>query len=274
MAKLFFPIIKQQSGINVVFLTLSLFCMLLSGGVTGCATAPKPAILHLKPYPRDAERCAVHPRFASFKIKTLAVLPFEDSDKTIRGDWVSPSETTIAEYLYPIQEDGEYVAGLIGNELVNSFKYNLVERSKIDKIVGEMALGQTGLIDEQKAKMMGNLIGADAIITGRVTNCFTSLLWRVERGGSWFAAYLASVNFRIRMIDVESGSIVVNCEKSGNSYNYLDREYFLNSDVEMNTNFAETIRALHGTDSVGRIGYIAKKLTREIVQEIPYPADF
>jgi curli biogenesis system outer membrane secretion channel CsgG len=278
MAKPFFPIIKQQAGIGVAFLTVSLFSMLISGGASGCAPATKPvkkpAIMNLKPFPREPEPCAVHPRFASFRIKTLAVLPLEDSDKTMREDWVTPSKTKMPRYKYPIQKDGEYLAGVLENELVNSFKYTLVERVKIDKIIGEMALAQTGVINPEKAKMIGKLIGADAIITGRVDRCYSSLVRKTQKGGAWLATYVATVSFTIRMVDVEGGTIILNCRKSGNSRNFLDKEYSFNSHEEARTHFAGMKAALHGIHIEERIDYVARKLMIETVEEFPPPADF
>lgn len=47
--------------------------------------------------------------------------------------------------------------------------FTLVDRSTIDKVISEMKLSQSGLVDESTAAKLGNLIGAQGIYTGIVT---------------------------------------------------------------------------------------------------------
>lgn len=45
----------------------------------------------------------------------------------------------------------------------------IVERAMLDRLLGEMKLGQSGLIDPETAKKVGKIAGVDAIVTGSVT---------------------------------------------------------------------------------------------------------
>lgn len=47
--------------------------------------------------------------------------------------------------------------------------FTLVDRASIDKLLSEMQMGQSGLVDPNTAARIGKLIGAQGIYTGRVT---------------------------------------------------------------------------------------------------------
>ncbi len=46
--------------------------------------------------------------------------------------------------------------------------FTVVERTRMDQVMQELQLGQTGLVDEAQAAQVGRMLGADAIITGNV----------------------------------------------------------------------------------------------------------
>ena len=48
-------------------------------------------------------------------------------------------------------------------------KYIPLERSKIANVLKEFSLSQSGLIDEGESKKIGKMVGADAVIMGKVT---------------------------------------------------------------------------------------------------------
>lgn len=53
-------------------------------------------------------------------------------------------------------------------QLVNLRRFHLLERSALDKILEEHALGMSGVVDEAKAVQAGKIAGADAIVMGSV----------------------------------------------------------------------------------------------------------
>jgi curli biogenesis system outer membrane secretion channel CsgG len=67
----------------------------------------------------------------------------------------------------------QLVAKLVQNEY-----YTVIERSKIEALMEEQALSLSGMINEDKAVEVGNLIGAQAMITG-------SGLYSVKDEGAW-----------------------------------------------------------------------------------------
>lgn len=81
----------------------------------------------------------------------IAVLPFRELDgrATVLGSYISEELVT----------DLFMLGGL-----------DIVERSMLDRIVGEAKLGETGVIDSETATKLGKIAGADAIVTGTITD--------------------------------------------------------------------------------------------------------
>ncbi len=75
-------------------------------------------------------------------------------------------------------------------KLVQSGQYIVVEREKLDSILKEQELADSGLLDEGSATKIGKLVAADVILTGSFA----------KQGGSW------KVN--LRLVDVETGIII------------------------------------------------------------------
>lgn len=74
----------------------------------------------------------------------IAVLPFQIED----GDW------------------GEEYASAIGLHLARIGRFVQVERSALSKILDEQRFTESGLVDNETRKRIGQLTGADLIITG------------------------------------------------------------------------------------------------------------
>lgn len=80
---------------------------------------------------------------------TVAVLPFDASDEKLRGQAAEASE-------------------LLAVQLGTKPNLWLIERTDIEKIFGEQTLGLSGLADPASAARVGQLLGAKALITGRL----------------------------------------------------------------------------------------------------------
>ncbi len=85
---------------------------------------------------------------------------------------------------------GSYLAEELVTHLVQNGQVDIVERAMLDRVLGELKLDQSGLIDPESAKKVGRLSGADAVLSGTITNLAT----------------FVAVNCRI--IDAESGRIL------------------------------------------------------------------
>ncbi len=91
---------------------------------------------------------------ATQPIPTIAVLPFD-----------SRSRNSDAEQL------GRSIAELLSVALMEEGEFELVERAELEKILNELQLSDSGLIDQQTQLQIGHLVGARILITG---SCFKS----------------------------------------------------------------------------------------------------
>ncbi len=64
---------------------------------------------------------------------------------------------------------GSFLAEELFTHLVNA-GLEIVERSMLDKVLGEIKLDQTGVIDASTAKQVGKVVGVDAVVTGSITD--------------------------------------------------------------------------------------------------------
>jgi len=63
---------------------------------------------------------------------------------------------------------GSSASELVGVQLGKSGNLVLIERSSLDAVLSEQGMGLTGAVDPQSAVKLGNLIGAQILVTGRV----------------------------------------------------------------------------------------------------------
>jgi len=110
--------------------------------------------------------------------KKIAVLPFQYYDGR-----ESPGSTIVSEHLT--------------TAIVQERALQVVERTLIDKIMGEMKLGKSGIIDQQTTKELGKVLGVDAIVTGTLIEDINS----------------SKIEINARLIKVETGDILVAASK-------------------------------------------------------------
>lgn len=63
---------------------------------------------------------------------------------------------------------GEEITDLIMVHLTQNPNLRLVERERLKKVLSEMGLGLTGVVDEDQAVQIGKVVGAKILVTGRV----------------------------------------------------------------------------------------------------------
>ena len=85
---------------------------------------------------------------------------------------------------------GEIVAEWLITSLVNTGRFEVVERAQLQKILKEQQLGMTGMINQDTAAKVGELLGVKVIITGSV----------IQMGNTY--------DVNARLISVEDGSIL------------------------------------------------------------------
>ena len=125
--------------------------------------------------------------------------------------------------------------GLLTAELQRTGRFDLLERSRIEQALKELALGQTGLLDEKTAKEAGKLIGADAVLVGEISSCqheVKQIEYRYQRDRAQMVPlppgdhtpdivtlpsesrtytvekYDASIGFSLRLISVGTGEVL------------------------------------------------------------------
>lgn len=87
--------------------------------------------------------------------------------------------------------DGNIVSERFTTELINRRTLRVVERDKIEKVLGELKLQNAGSIDPESAKRVGRMLGADLLVLGGM----------VELQGK-------VLELNIRLASVESGEAV------------------------------------------------------------------
>jgi len=105
--------------------------------------------------------------------------------------------------LQEMLSNADIIVGAITTEVVNTNRFRVVERSRIDKIMREQGFQRSSLTSEQVVKV-GRLLGVNKIITGEYS----------EDG------YNSTVN--IRLIDVETGDIEAAASYQFNSRYLVD----------------------------------------------------
>ena len=77
-------------------------------------------------------------------------------------------------------------------ELVNTNKYRVIERSRVEQVINEQRFQATQMTAVQIAKV-GNILGINKIITGEMSNNTTSVRLVDTQSGEIEAAYTSSV---------------------------------------------------------------------------------
>lgn len=108
---------------------------------------------------------------------------------------------------------GSAVADMLITQLARSNRFVLIERSRIDQILNEQALGQSGTITETTAPQVAQLLGVESIIIGRI-------LQASQESGShkfedekdkWYLKLKASIGVALisyKMINAATGEVL------------------------------------------------------------------
>ncbi|MFH1079451.1 MAG: fibronectin type III domain-containing protein [Pseudomonadota bacterium] len=163
-------------------------CLVLTGIVLlfsitfiSCASAPEVAQEELLTSGSDERemkgRIYVSPNAGKRLYQKVAVMPFR-----------APAELA-----------GASMSDLFATELLYIHKYELVERSQMEQVLGEQALGLKGVTESALAMRVGKILNAQGVIVGTVPEYGSKASGKSE---------LAAIGLNVRMIDVKDGSIV------------------------------------------------------------------
>jgi len=171
----------------------------------GCAGMPVPGMPGQGAATLQPAQFA-YPPFDGLK-KRLAVIRFENKVKTPLPDasW----------------KIGEGLTEMLTSELFKTGRFVMVERAALSDIVKEQELGQTGLVRKETVARVGELLGAQLLVAGAVTEFEAQ-----SKGGGGgvgyrgFAVQLqassAHVAVDVRLVDATTGQILssLNAEAS------------------------------------------------------------
>lgn len=116
---------------------------------------------------------------ATIKVKSIAILPFKDktTNSPIKGDV------------------GSLAVDELTTLLVNTERFNVIERERLDAVLAEQGLAGKGIVDSATAAQVGKVLGVELIFTGAVTN------WEVKESKS--ATFILVGGGSERAIDID-----------------------------------------------------------------------
>jgi curli biogenesis system outer membrane secretion channel CsgG len=163
---------------------------------------------------------------------TLPLLPTASANEVQIAQAQNQSRPRIAVLSFDYSGTGNYywwdgntnaaegVSDLLTNKLVQSGRYTMIERSRIDAVLQEQNLAASGRIDPSTAAQVGRILGADAVVLGSITRFNLD-----ERGGSGSLfgfggssrRRTAEVQLTARIVNTTTSEIVIAAEGVGSA---------------------------------------------------------
>jgi hypothetical protein len=94
--------------------------------------------------------------------------------------------------------------------LVNTHKFDVVDRDKIDKVIAEQQYGESGAMDPARCVKAGKIIGADYFLTGAISYFIVrqSSIENPYARGNWTHTVTAEILVDMRIVDTRTSKIV------------------------------------------------------------------
>ncbi|MBU4561342.1 CsgG/HfaB family protein [bacterium] len=105
------------------------------------------------------------------------------------------------------------VSDMFITELIGIGKFDVIERGQLDKVLGEYKLSLSGILDEKTRKELGRLLGVDAIFLGSAVVRKTPVFLAMQYSAVATTVYETAIS--VRLVDIETGSILISCSTSG-----------------------------------------------------------
>ncbi len=152
---------------------------------------------------------------AAQELENITVLPFDG--------WTG-NVTAAREYQNALTDK-------IATKIIQSHRFNVIDRVHLDKVLAEQDLHLTGLIDESTVVQMGKVLGVHKLIVGRFTRNSTEHHAAEYYEGKKIsdAYYSAMVQTTIKLLDVESGRYLEAAEAEGTGRGSDRRNALLNA---------------------------------------------
>ena len=107
---------------------------------------------------------------------------------------------------------GRAAADVFVTALMETGKFSMIERDKVDIVLAEQDFGATGRITPQTAAQIGKMLGVDLLLTGSVTQFSISRTGGGIRGVS-VGVTTGKVVLQSRLVNTTTGEIVVAAEE-------------------------------------------------------------
>ncbi|MEO0367928.1 MAG: CsgG/HfaB family protein, partial [Pseudomonadota bacterium] len=78
------------------------------------------------------------------------------------------SKVAVLPFKAPVELAGASIADVFTTEILKTYKYRLIERSQMEQVLDEKALGMQGVISSSEAIQIGKLLGVEGVILGTV----------------------------------------------------------------------------------------------------------
>jgi curli biogenesis system outer membrane secretion channel CsgG len=146
--------------------------------------------------------------------RRIAVLDF---------DFSSLSDTSFLSGVYAGNAASKGVSNLLTNELVKSGQFVVIERSRIDAVLAEQNLGNSGRVEPTTAAQIGRILGVDAVLIGSVTKFSVEGESRDVSVGGFFgiggsqSKKTATVQIAGRLVSTATAEILAVAEGAGES---------------------------------------------------------
>ncbi len=144
--------------------------------------------------------------------RRIAVLDF---------DFSNLSDTSFLSGVYAGNAASKGVSNLLTNELFKTGQFIVIERSRIDAVLAEQNLGNSGRVEPTTAAQIGRILGVDAVLIGSVTKF--SVEGESRSVGGFFGIggnqtkKTATVQIAARLISTATAEILAVGEGAGES---------------------------------------------------------
>lgn len=112
--------------------------------------------------------------------------------------------------------DLEVATSVIYAGMINCADFELISRTDVDRLIHEHELASTGLIDDSTAPAFGKMLGAEYLLITNVTG-----LNSTKKSGGLIGGgknnYLVTARMSARIVEVESGRVVLAATSSADS---------------------------------------------------------
>jgi curli biogenesis system outer membrane secretion channel CsgG len=152
-------------------------------------------------------------------------------------------------------QPGVALSDLLTDKMVNSGKFNVLDRTHLSSTLGEHQLAASGEVDPQTAISAGRMTGARYLVTGNIlqleqtgqsgANAGSYLPWPYSAAAGSVNTHRVTIKVAVRVIDARTGQIVQSFSDeetrsgtswgaggfSGGSWGSYSNEQFVNSDM-------------------------------------------